>query len=305
MADEAWSNLRWDDVRVFLAIERNGTLAGAARALKVDQTTAGRRLAALEEVLGARLFDRTPDGLQLTPAGKGVLPSAEQVEASVIALTRTASGVDARIEGTVRLATSETLVVELLMERFAPRLGRWPDLTLEIVTGAAFVDLSRRQADVALRFRPKGAPPAEENIIAKKVAVMSFFAYASSTYLAEHPVPKAGDFHAHAVLEFEEGLTVASASFLKAAKKARVPLRVGSLLSMASAIRHGTGIGALPAFIGDPDPRLRRVSDGSVDASDAWVLVHPDLRSTARVRVVFDALVETMMEEAALFAGER
>jgi DNA-binding transcriptional LysR family regulator len=82
-------------------------------------------------------------------------------------------------------------------------------------------------------------------------------------------------------------------------------LRVGSLLSMASAIRHGTGIGALPAFIGDPDPRLRRVSDGPVDASDAWVLVHPDLRSTARVRVVFDALVETMMEEAALFAGER
>lgn len=274
--------LRWDDVRVFLAVHRQGTLAGAARALKVDQTTVGRRLSALEEALQARLFDRTPDGLRLTPAGEGILAPAEQVEASVLQLERTASGVDARIEGTVRLATSETLVVEFLMPPLRAMLTRHPQITLELAVGANFVDLSRREADLALRLRPKGNPPAQENVVVRKAAEIAFAVYVS----------REGD--REAVIDYDDdNLALPGGRQLRAMPRKRAPLRVGSLLSMASAIRCGVGIGILPCFIGDKDERLVRLADTDVRA-EAFVLVHPDLRSIARVRVVMDALIETM-----------
>jgi DNA-binding transcriptional LysR family regulator len=274
--------LRWDDVRVFLAVHRQGTLAGAARALKIDQTTVGRRLAALEEALQARLFDRTPDGLRLTPAGDGILAPAEQVEASVLQLERTASGADARIEGTVRLATSETLVVEFLMTPLRSLLTRYPQIALELAVGANFVDLSRREADVALRLRPKGNPPAQENVIVRKAAEIGFAVYASH------------DGDRDAVIDYDDdNLSLPGGRELRALPRKRSPLRVGSLLSMASAIRAGVGIGILPCFIADRDPRLARVAETDVRA-EAFVLVHPDLRFMARVRVVMDALIETM-----------
>src|SRR6185503_15831687 len=126
--------LRWDDVRVFLAIRRHGTMAGAARDLGVDQTTIGRRLASLEASLDARLFDRMPDGLVLTPAGASVVEAALHVEESVLALARLASGEDRRSEGVVRIATSDAFAEHYLLARLGALRERHPAVVLEITT---------------------------------------------------------------------------------------------------------------------------------------------------------------------------
>ncbi|HET9470224.1 MAG TPA: LysR family transcriptional regulator, partial [Usitatibacter sp.] len=150
----ARESMRWDDVRVFLEIHRRGSMAGAARALKVDQTTIGRRLQAFEESLGARLFDRTPDGHSLTPAGEGILDVAERVEEGMLALERRVGGEDARIAGTARVATSDAFVHGYLADRIPWLRERHPDLEIELTTGQSFVALSRREADLAIRLRP-------------------------------------------------------------------------------------------------------------------------------------------------------
>src|SRR4051794_25904931 len=196
------SVLDWNDVQFFLAVQRAETLAGAARALKVEHTTVGRRLAAMESALGAKLFARTPDGLRLIPLGEQILPLAEQAEAALLHLERVALIDDDRAEGTVRLTTSET---------FAGLLSRWlgdlrakhPRITVDLLTGNARLDLSRREADIAVRF----AATREANLVCRRVATLGWAPYASRAYLEAHgPVPPSGDLRGHDVIGFGESL---------------------------------------------------------------------------------------------------
>jgi len=297
--------LRWDDVRVFLAARRERTMAGAARALGVDQTTVGRRLAAIEEALDARLFDRTPEGLVLTPAGEAIVDAAERVEESAHALVRRAFGEDRRAEGTVRIATSDAFAEHFL----APRLGRvrarHPGIVLELCTGQSFVALSRREADVAVRLRPKGSPPAQENVICRRLADVAWALQASPAYVQRHGSPgDAEDLVGHDVVGLDDDApSLPGGDWLrKASARAQVVARVTSIVTALAAARAGLGLALLPCFMAEGGA-LARV--GPVRAwAEAWMLVHPDLQQVARVRAVMDALVQIATEEAALLRGD-
>ncbi|MEP6651855.1 MAG: LysR family transcriptional regulator [Myxococcales bacterium] len=299
--------LRWDDVRVFLAIRRQKTMSGAARDLGIDQTTVGRRLASLETSLDARLFDRRPDGLVLTPAGESVVDAALHIEETILALERRALGQDRRSDGIVRIATSDTYAVHYLLPRLAPLRGRHPGLTLEISTRQSFVALARREADLALRLRPKGSPPAQENVICRRLADVSWAMHASRAYLdsrADGEARGPDDFSHDEVVDLDESAAgLPGGAWLRGvAATATVGLRVSGILPTLAAVLAGQGLGLLPCFIAAA-AGLARV--GPVRAwAEAWLLVHPDLQHVARVRTVMDEMVAMHQRDAPLLAGE-
>src|SRR5437868_4432834 len=154
----------WDDIRIFLALERSGTLLGAGKALRVNHTTVARRLVALETDLGARLFDRTPDGYVLTPLGTTILPFAQSIEEEHHALERQVTGHDARVGGVVRIATTETFAAMFFVPKILGELrARHPDIYVEVVSTASAFDLPRRQADLAIRM----TRPTQQGLVVK------------------------------------------------------------------------------------------------------------------------------------------
>lgn len=293
--------LDWNDVRFFLAIHRAQTLAGAARALKVEHTTVGRRLTAMEADLGAKLFVRTPDGFRLARMGEEILLLAEQAETSLLQIERVALADDDRAEGMVRLTTSES---------FASILGRWiaelrvqhPRITVELITGNAQLDLTRREADLAVRF----APTHQANLICRRVAVLGWAPYASQAYVeARGSLPPSGSLKGHDVIGFDESLSqVPGALWLeKHGQGANIVLRSGSLPAACNAGLAGLGIAVIPCMIADVEPRLVRLLPHTVGSRDCYLVVHPDLARVARVRVVMAFLVERFATHAAVLGG--
>jgi DNA-binding transcriptional LysR family regulator len=290
----------WNDYRYFVAVARAGTLAVAARALKVDQTTCGRRLQALEEALGARLFDRTPEGLVLTAAGERALERAREIEEAALALERQVAGEDARIEGVVRLATSETMAVGFLVQALAGLRARHAGIALQVVTGSATVNLLKREADVAVRIAPR---PTQANLMVRRLGEAGWSLYASRDYFARRPLD--GTLASHALIGFDEEMAqIPAARWMDEHLPAGRVLETNSILAVLEAVRAGLGIGALPCFLGDAVPTLARAGSERIAVADVWMVVHPDLERTPRIRVVMDFLVEQFTAVAARFRGE-
>lgn len=298
----------WSDARQFLAVQRNGSLTAAARELKVNQSTVSRRIAVLEAMLGARLFDRTPDGLTLTPVGERVYEAARRMEEAALAVERTASGEDAKVEGPVRLATSEAFAVGFLFDHLAELRQRYPSLTVEVSVGQPSVDLARREADVALRFRPRGTAPAQPNLVARRLGGMAFAAFASRAYLAKRGAPRrANNLAGHDVVAYDEDLPpIPGSAWLRDASQGVAGVtRCTSVLALAAAARGGLGVTVVPCFLGLRRPALVRLAPPStVDFADIWLVVHPDLRGNARVRAVMDWLAEAVAREKGVLEGD-
>jgi DNA-binding transcriptional LysR family regulator len=298
--------IRWDDVRYFLAIHRCGTLSGAARALSVDQTTVGRRLAALEDGLNARLFDRTPDGFLLTSAGESILAAAEKVEASVIELENEVSGEDARTAGPVRVATSEAFAVTFLLERISELRRRHDGIYVEVCVGQSMVDLSRREADIALRIRPRGLAPAQPHLIARKLSDIAFSLYGARGYIERHGRPPRPDaLRDHRLVGWcSEVAAIPGVDWLaEAGREGQVVARCSSILSLIGAARAGIGLAVLPCYAAEVHPELERLSD-PIDWSELWLVVHPDVRRAARIRAVMDFIIEVVERSALALRGE-
>jgi len=294
----------WGDLRYFLAVFRARTLAGAAKQLRVEGTTIGRRLTALERRLATRLFERTPDGFVLTAAGERVLEHATEMEAHMSAIERKATGEDRRVAGSVRLATSENFSVGFLASRLAPFLERHPALTLEIVTGTTAVDLLRGEADLALRAGPRMRPE-QQSLIARKVCEAGFGVYASRAYVERHGSDTKEGFVGHVLVGYGGALAEIGPSvwLREHASRATVALRCNSMLGATRAVAAGAGVSVLPCFLADPDPAIERLVSKPVLAHDVWLVVHPDLRTTARVRAVYDFLLELTGAEQGMLRG--
>ena len=179
----------WNDLRYFLAIARGGTLSRASRLLGINATTVGRRLAALEEQVQARLFDRTPDGYVLTPSGRDLLPRAERMESEAIALDRDVIGADQRASGSVRLTATEMLATRFIMPHLPRFHALHPEITLELECTTRFVSLARREADIALRL----SRPREDNVVGRRLASVPLSLYAAPRYLDERGTPRDPD----------------------------------------------------------------------------------------------------------------
>ncbi|WP_448956087.1 LysR family transcriptional regulator [Labrys neptuniae] len=291
--------LDWDDLRLVLAVVREGTLSGAARRLDVTHSTVFRRLGAIEAGLGARLFERFRDGYVPTPAGETAAASALKLEEEVLFLERRLSGQDLRPFGTVRIATTDTLS-EMLM-RHLPAMRRvHPDIQLEITISNTMANLTRREAEIAIRPTPD--PP--EILVGRRVAGIAHAVYGSHAYLSGRQ-DEALAGHDWIGLDDALGHTVIAAWMRQTLRAARLTCRVDALPALRDAALAGLGLALLPCYLGDRTAGLRRLTPEPLaePRSALWLLTHEDLRHTARIRATLDFLAKAFAGERALLEG--
>lgn len=295
--------LNWDDMRVFLAVVRKRTLSAAARSLKVTQPTVGRRLRALEESLGARLFDRLPDGFAPTAAGEELIPLAEEMERTAEALQRRQASLADQVSGTVRLSVTE-LTAQFLAGRMTYLRERLPDIEFEIAESHLYANLSKREADLVLRE----CMPDQPGLIVRKLGEFRYAVYGSANYVRTHPQVNTESRYANCDwVAFDEDHAYFTQQKWLARKlgkhKAAIRVNNGSLLH--AVLRNDAGLGVLPCFIGDRDPTLIRVTPPLTEiTSTKHIIVHPDLRRVPSVRAVMDELVDLFKREAPLLLGK-
>ena len=295
--------LDWNDFRIFLAIARAGTLSAAARQLGLDQSTLSRRLVALEATAGSRLFERTQHGYALSAAGEAVRENAEEIELQAIAAERRLAGHDARPEGHVRLAASDGFASWFVIPQLARFAQLFPGISVGLTTGNRAVSLARREADLALRL----SKPSEPNLVARRLGTAAWALYGEVGYLERHGLPRLQrQLSGHDVVGFDQELaTTVGARFLaRHGARARVVLTTNSLVTQAAAVASGLGLSPLPCVCGDPHPKLARALPASIGQHDIWLVVHPDVRQSARVRVLLDYLSEVVTAQAPLLSGK-
>ncbi|HEX6242489.1 MAG TPA: LysR family transcriptional regulator [Polyangiales bacterium] len=285
--------LDWDDLRFFLAIARAGSLSGASHTLGVTQPTAGRRLTAFEQSLGARLFDRTPAGHVLTPVGARLLGHAERMEADAMAAERLASGVDAGVRGHVRVTASEWLIDRVIAPLLGPLLLQHPGLRVELVAEARHLSLVKREADLAVR--PSRFE--HQEVVETAVATLGFGLYASDGYLVERGAP---DFtrgaEGHRLIAMSESLTkIPDVEWLpRIASCADIVARCNGRIPMATLAAAGLGLACLPQYMGDAAPSLRRLDAPDEPERSLFVAMHLDGRRVPRVRATAAYLKERL-----------
>lgn len=276
--------LDWDDLRFFLAVARAGSFSAAARGLGVTQPTVGRRIAALERSLGARLFVQGPAGQSLSSSGRMMLARAEQMEAAALAAERVASGRDAGLRGRVAVTASEWLIGSVLGPLLGPFVAGHPGLELELVADARHLSLSRREADIAVR--PSRFEQAE--VVQRQVGVVAFGLYASDGYLAQHGMPDfAAQCEGHVLVAMSESLgKIPDVEWLpQIAARARVAVRTNGREPMVTMAAAGLGLTCLPRFLGDRAPNLRLLpTPVPGPRRQLWLGVHRDARSVPRVK---------------------
>jgi DNA-binding transcriptional LysR family regulator len=289
--------LHWDDLHLVLGISRAGSFAGAAVRLGVSTPTVFRKANDLERRLGTRVFHRDTTGVTLTAAGREALAVARRLEEEVGTLEARICDQDAGVAGTIRLATVDTLVAGPLLPILAQLRVTEPSLVVDLRVGVGMADLRAREADAALRAG--GEPP--ETLVGRKLCRIAVAVYGSSAQTDACDLERAGW-----VTPDDELNHLASARWLREqGHSARKVMQTNSLHTLAQAVASGVGLGILPCYLADPDPRLVRIA-GPIDelAGDLWFLTHPELRGTARLRALSDHVARAFQGLRSLFAGE-
>ena len=297
--------LDWDDLRFVLALRRAGSLGAAARLLKVEQSTASRRLTALESALGAQLVARSPEGLALSEAGHLVADLAQSIDGGVEELLRRIGGEDQRPEGLVRLSTTESFT-PFLMGGLVPLRQEHPKIQVQLVVNNAALDLVRRDADVALRLFRETNPA----LVTRKIGVVGWSVYASRAYLdrSGFVLKDAGpdlSFAGQAVVGYAgaAGRSPGALWLLERCRAEDVVLTGESVPSVMTAVRAGIGVSVLPCFAAHANASLVRLTPSVVAQTEAFLVIPPDHRNTVRVRLVMDAVTALFERERALLAG--
>jgi DNA-binding transcriptional LysR family regulator len=287
-------SLDWDDLRVVLRVASDGSVAAAARRLGVNHTTVLRRVAAFEKRLGLRLFDRLPSGYTLTTGGADLVEAARRVEETVLEAERRLTGRDLALGGTLRVTTTDTLIASLLPQILTTFQAAHPAVILEIAASNAIANLTRREADVAIR--PVADP--SETLVGRRVSAVAFAVYAGRAAAARNDLPW---------LAPDDSLADSfAARWLRAnVPPARVALRADSLVTLRDAAAAGAGLTLLPCYLGDLSSDLVRVRGPVKGGGTAlWVLTHADLRHAARVRAFTEFAAARLAEHRALLEGK-
>ncbi len=291
-------SIQWDDLRTILAIARAGSLSGAARRLRVNHATVFRRLARIEARMATQLFERRRDGYAPTPAGEDIAATAQRVEAEVRNVGRRVAGQDLRPSGTVRVTTTDTLLAGLLSPIFADFGRTYPEISLEVAISNQLFDLTRREADIAIR--PSLSPP--ENLIGRKIGTIAQAVYGR---FGMTPPQKAG-LQTFDWIGPDERLAYRplEAWMTGHGLDPRCRYRIDTLLGMHAAVCDGHGLAVLPCYLGDDDARLARAGDPIPElATDLWLLTHPDLRRVARIRAFLDFTAQSLSQMQARLLG--
>ena len=281
----------WDYLRTFLSVLEHGSLSAAARELGLTQPTAGRHIALLEEQLGHTLFLRHSGGLLPTEQARAIEPQARAMAFAAAALSRTASGLAGRIEGSVRVSASEMVGVEILPDLFAGLQEQHPGLEIELSASDEVEDLMKRQADIAVRM----AEPRQEALLVRHVGTILLGFHATRAYLDRHGTPQGlEDLRRHRLVGFDRQTAYirAMTERFPEAAEVRFSFRADSNLAQFAAIRAGCGIGFCQYNLARRHPDLVPILPRIQLTLPTWVVMHEDLKSSPRCRTVFDALVK-------------
>ena len=301
--NEPFKNLAWDDFRLVKAIADARTLPAAAGVLGLNHSTVFRRLGHIETALGLKLFERHRAGYVPTASGEEMVALANQMEADITAFTRKVVGQEVSPAGELRVTTNDSLLIHLLTPLFAKFRQRCPDVRLDVILANQALNLSKRDADVAIRATDR--PP--DTLVGRRVGTIAWALYGRA---ADFPEPKpTADV---ALLEQrwvslgDDLATLKVVKFLRANVAAeRAVYKVNTVLGLAEAVENGLGIGHLPCFIADTRPALVRLRPPDPEfAGSLWLLTHPDLRHAARVRVFLDFLATEIGKQRRLIEGE-
>lgn len=286
------AGVNWDDLRYVLAVGRHGTFAAAGRSLAVDATTVGRKLMAIEEDLATRLFERRADGLVPTHAGQLALSRAAEVEESALALEREVSGHDARIEGPVRLTAIDSFFDGFLLPRLPALWAKHPGLVLSLTSDIRVFDLSRREADIGIRYYK----PTQAALVGRKLGTQAAGLYASPALVIDGAPPLIG-------MPPELDDTKEARALTDHFPRGRIVARANTATHMITLARAGAGIALIDCFAADPDPLLLRVLPEPVLVDELWAVVHVDMHRAPRVRVVMDFLAQVVAADQAVLLG--
>lgn len=283
----------WNDLKYFLEVARGGSLTAASNALRVSQSTVGRRIAELEARLDTRLFARHQTGYFLTDEGRAILARAEAVEENMLAFERGASGRNPGVSGTVRLATSDNMASDLVIPALPEFIRRHPQLRLEILTTTATVELGRREADLALRM----VRPSHGNLKVRRLGEMTYGVYGRRDYLDRHPARDGDPLAGRGWIVWDEAHAhLPAAQWLaQRAPGAPVALATSSLRTQIAAVQAGIGLAVLPDFLAVGDGLVRVLPSEQVFSNGVWLVMHADLGASARIRAVADFLAEVVI----------
>lgn len=290
------SSLAWDDLRIILAIADTGTLSGAGRRLGTSHATVFRHLGNIEQRLGVSLFERARTGYTPTVAGDEAAAAARRIETEVLGVERRLAGRDLRPTGNVRITTTDTLFVGLLSPLLTAFQTAYPHINLEVAVSNQVLNLTRREADIAIR--PSSTPP--DNLVGRRVGTIAQAVYTRQgnhlTDTADTPWIGPDDS-----LDYRELHHWMSAQGLHS----QCRYRIDTVLGLHTAVRDGAGRAILPCYLADADNQLVRIGHPiPALATELWLLTHPDLRKTARIRAVLDALAAGIRQEGKRLAGE-
>lgn len=289
--------MKWDDLKILGAVGRLGSFSQAARELDLDHSSASRRMRDLERRLGVRLFERQSNGLGLTAAGEELYKAASRMAEEAEAAERRVSGRDTLLRGAIRFATVDATARKLMpcLQRFA---SHYPEIELQVVMSQNLANLSRREADIVLRAT--NHPP--ETYVGRRVAHHAFPVYAAPALLARYAADTPLDGYPWVC--WEDGMT--DGWMARHVPAARVVCRVNTALGMEEAVRAGLGIAHLACFGADGDPDFVRIHppDPALNLG-LWLLIHRDLRRSARIHTFLDFLAGELTKRRDLIEGRR
>ncbi|KQQ90325.1 LysR family transcriptional regulator [Aureimonas sp. Leaf324] len=284
--------LAWDDLRLVGAVAETGTLPAAADRLHVAHSTVFRRLRQIEAAMGCALFERGSARLVPTSAGEEIAAVARTVAEAVDAAALRFAGREPLPSGEVRVTTNDSLLVHFLTPLFAGFRRHCPAVRLDVVLGNPALNLSKRDADVAIRATDR--PP--DTLVGRKSARIAWALYEG----------RAGEMEDFVSLGDAMGGMAVVRHVAATIPPERIGYRVNTVLGLAEAVEAGLGRGYLPCFVGDARASLRRLGDPDERfATDLWLLTHADLRHVPRVRALMDYLAERVAAERPLLEGER
>ncbi|EPJ53940.1 MAG: transcriptional regulatory protein [Osedax symbiont Rs2] len=284
----------WDDIRYFLAVARSGNVTSAAKALMVNHSTVSRRIHALEEKHGVRLFERIPSGYKMTVAALDIYEIAIELENKNQQVSRQLFAQDSRLQGDIHLTMPHDLLAFCLIDELALFRQQQPDIRLKLSVSKGLRDLAAREADVAIRF--SSTPP--DYLIGQNISLLQHGIYANTDKLRlDKSVP---------IISWsgENSLPGWAQTHFP---KAQVVMQVDDLLAMYAAVKAGIGVARMPCYLPDvltESPVKRLPIEMPRSTWGVWILSHVDLRHTARVRCCREFLQEKLTQRKGLFAGE-
>ena len=289
--------MQWDDLRIFLAVARAGSISGAATRLGVQHSTVSRRLRALEERLGTRLIERKTSGNELTEAGEDLQLSARKIEAEILEFEGARSGEDTGAAGELRITAINNMASSVLMPVFARFSAAYPDIELHVQVSNKFVRLAERDADIAIRLTNTPF----DTLIGTRLTTVASAVYGARAYCAR---VQAGEAQ-------EKWLGIECCGFHMSWTKDACPehdhnFYVDDTLLTLAALRVGAGLAYLPCFMGDSEPSLVRVRAPEPRHDlGLWLVYHRDLRRARRVQLFREHMQREFADLRGLFEGER